>query len=247
MANRAVVAPWQRVLDAGSWQALLNRHVLPKLAHALAELVVNPAQQALEPLEAVLAWRGVLSVEQLHTLLAHGFWPKWHAALQAWLHQGGGGHAPDFEEVSRWYSGWKGLLQQRAPELLRHDGAREQLNAALAAINDALATDEDAPPPPPPPPPAAEAAPGTHGAAYWAASRGDGDELSLRETLERLAASRDLVLMPSGARHDGKQVFRFGGVPLFFDPDKRLIFARLDEGGGFRPASIKQLLEKASA
>ena len=69
--------------------------------------------------------------------------------------------------------------------------------------------------------------------------------MSLRETLERLAASRDLVFMPTGARHDGKQVFRFGGVPLFFDPDKRLLFAKLDEHG-FKPVSIQRLLEKAA-
>ena len=40
-----MVAPWQRVFDAGSWAALLNRHVLPKLAHVLSLLVVNPAAQ----------------------------------------------------------------------------------------------------------------------------------------------------------------------------------------------------------
>ena len=54
-----------------------------------------------------------------------------------------------------------------------------------------------------------------------------------------------LVFMPTGARHEGKQVFRFGGVPLFFDPDKGLIFAKLDTQG-FKPASIQKLLEKAA-
>jgi hypothetical protein len=93
----------------------------------------------------------------------------------------------------------------------------------------------------PPPPPRAPAAPGTYGASRWAAADG---EMSLRETLEKLAASRDLVFMPTGARHEGKQVFRLGGVPLFFDPDKGLIFAKLDTQG-FKPASIQKLLEKA--
>ena len=168
------------------------------------------------------------------------------------------------DQVSQWYLGWKELLTQRAPQLLQHDGAREQLNAALAELNAAAATlnddapplppDDDEPPPPPPPPPdemehaapppppRAPAAPGTYGASRWAAADG---EMSLRETLEKLAASRDLVFMPTGARHEGKQVFRFGGVPLFFDPDKGLIFAKLDTQG-FKPASIQKLLEKAA-
>ena len=172
-------------------------------------------------------------------------------------------HRNTLDQVSQWYLGWKELLTQRAPQLLQHDGAREQLNAALAELNAAAATlnedapplppDGDEPPPPPPPPdemehaapppppPRSAAAPGTYGASRWAA--GDG-EMSLRETLEKLAASRDLVFMPTGARHEGKQVFRFGGVPLFFDPDKGLIFARLDTQG-FKPASIQKLLEKA--
>ena len=83
-AARAVVAPWQRVFDAGSWAALLNRHVLPKLAHVLSLLVVNPAAQELGPLEAVLAWAPLLSADQLYTLLAHGFFPPWLATLRAW-------------------------------------------------------------------------------------------------------------------------------------------------------------------
>ena len=164
-AARAVVAPWRRVLDAGSWSALLQRHVLVKLSHVLSALVINPADQQLGPLEAVLAWvaprverailavpqpapcphaadspgpwlrcahsappgraaaplrarwadavrppmrpgrsrrsRGlappqadVLSTEQLYTLLAHGFFPKWLSTLRQWL-----GQAPAFHEA----------------------------------------------------------------------------------------------------------------------------------------------------
>ena len=166
-AARAVVAPWRRVLAAGSWSALLQRHVLIKLSHVLGELVINPADQQLAPLEAVLAWveprvertilgvpqptalpswgwlswrlaalrtlgtrrslrrsgpdgrmrcghearpkspvsrpchpqADVLSTEQLYTLLAHGFFPKWLSTLRQWL-----GQAPAFYEVG--YRQW---------------------------------------------------------------------------------------------------------------------------------------------
>ena len=85
-AARAVVAPWRRVLDAGSWSALLQRHVLVKLSHVLSALVINPADQQLGPLEAVLAWvaprveRAILAVPQPtpcpHAADSPGPWPR---------------------------------------------------------------------------------------------------------------------------------------------------------------------------
>ena len=35
-------------------------------------------------------------------LLEDHFFPKWHAVLQHWL-----AHAPDYDEVTAWYLGWK--------------------------------------------------------------------------------------------------------------------------------------------
>ena len=91
-AARAVVAPWRRVLDAGSWSALLQRHVLVKLSHVLSTLIINPADQQLGPLEAVLAWvaprvqRAILAVPQPapcpHATDSPGLWLRCaHSAL----------------------------------------------------------------------------------------------------------------------------------------------------------------------
>ena len=49
-----------------------------------------------------------------------------------------------------------------------------------------------------------------------------------------------------GARQDGKQVFSFGGVSLYLDPDKALVYARLGKAG-FKPTSLRALVDAAAS
>ncbi len=44
----------------------------------------------------------MLPRQQLASLLEDHFFPKWHAVLRHWL-----AHAPDYDEVTAWYLGWK--------------------------------------------------------------------------------------------------------------------------------------------
>ena len=104
-------------------------------------------------------------------------------------------------------------------------------------------------PPPPPPPPDAPSLSGSRWSTAAGAAPVEPDfmvDLSLRESLERLAADREIVFMPTGARQDGKQVFSFGGVPLYLDPDKALVYARLGKAG-FKPTSLRALVDAAAS
>ena len=70
--------------------------------------------------------------------------------------------------------------------------------------------------------------------------------------LEGVAAEHDLVFMPAaGLRHDGMQVFIFGGVPVVLDSAKQLIYAKLSPTppapATFVPATLRQLLAEAKA
>ena len=49
--------------------------------------------------------------------------------------------------------------------------------------------------------------------------------------------------MPTGGRHDGKQVYSLGKLPLYIDPDKGLVYARISKDG-FRPVTLRQALER---
>ena len=74
----------------------------------------------------------------------------------------------------------------------------------------------------------------------------DDDEASLREILEAQASQHDLVFMPSGSRHEGKQVFHFGSVPVYVDPDRKIVCARIGKAS-FRPTTIAELLSVATS
>ncbi len=92
-----------QVLDAKDWDALVMRSIVPKLAWALQDvLVINPLQQDLAPFHWLTAWHAVLPQHHMVNLLEFRFFPAWHRVLHHWLSS-----QPDFEEVTRWYLGWK--------------------------------------------------------------------------------------------------------------------------------------------
>lgn len=97
------------------------------------------------------------SGRHLAALLESVFFPKWHAVLHQWLSA-----RPDYDEVTRWFLGWKGLFPE---ELLAHEKVRRGFNLALDLMNQALAgqmgpmADAGVPPPPPPQAPPPEAPP----------------------------------------------------------------------------------------
>ena len=92
-----------QVFDAKDWDALVMRSIVPKLAWALQDvLVINPLQQDLAPFHWLTAWHAVLPQHHMVNLLEFRFFPAWHRVLHHWLSS-----QPDFEEVTRWYLGWK--------------------------------------------------------------------------------------------------------------------------------------------
>jgi tuftelin-interacting protein 11 len=228
----AILVPWRGVFDAGSMEALLGRSILPKLILSLRELVINPLHQNLDPFNWVMSWVDMISPVNFIPLLEMEFFPKWFAVLHNWL----GSAAPNFEEVSKWYSGWKQLFPA---DLQSQPRMQAQFNHALEIMNyhvqrimggGVAAT----PPPQPPTPstvpitpaarqPTSSAAPPTRPSPAATAATSTTKEPTMRDVVARWAEDNDLVFMPQGRAHEGKQVYSFGSLAVYLDKD--LVYA----------------------
>jgi tuftelin-interacting protein 11 len=61
-----------------------------------------------------MEWKELVAPPVLASILEKAFFPKWMQVLTLWLN-----HAPDYDEVTNWYCGWKTML----PDCLRSQPA----------------------------------------------------------------------------------------------------------------------------
>ena len=50
----------------------------------------------------------MIGVRHMATMLEKTFFPRWLQVLCAWL-----GNMPNYDEVTKWYLGWKGLFSEQ--------------------------------------------------------------------------------------------------------------------------------------
>lgn len=95
---------WRRVFGKAEFDRLLTTHLVPRLsAHLRDNFEVNPAEQDLAPLEAVFAWKDLLSLQAIGELLRARFFPKALDIVHQWLSS----ETADLEEVSKWLQWWQ--------------------------------------------------------------------------------------------------------------------------------------------
>ncbi|KAL3695106.1 hypothetical protein R1sor_008757 [Riccia sorocarpa] len=246
----SLLSPWQAVFDAASWEQLLVRSIIPKLMYALQQLVVNPANQQLDPFNWVMAWATAVPIHHMAGMLEAGFFPQWQQVLYQWLCAN-----PNFDEVTQWYLGWKSLFPT---ELLANERIRRQLNVALAMMKQAV---EGAP----------VVQPGArenvsylqvteqrqfesqqqaaftqqqqqHAASTYGVDNHVAENMSLKDILEGFAQENDVPFVPKlGRFHEGLQVYGFGTVSTCVDSANQKLLAQT--GDRWMPVSLEQLLE----
>lgn len=235
---RAIIAPWKGVFNNDVFQNFLLANIIPKLQLALSELVINPLHQDLDKFNQVWEWSDIISAvcgdATLAQLLHKIFFPKWMQTLVIWLNQN-----PNFEEVSRWYLGWKGQFPDR---ILQQPLVKEHLRRALELMQ--RSTDASLPPgmhipipEPTPPPPSIKPLMDIQITPI-------APKLEFKELVSQKCSERGVIFAPMpGRRESGKQVYRVG--KLFCYIDRNVIMLTDGSFTTWSPVSIAVLIERA--
>ncbi|KAF9122781.1 hypothetical protein BGW39_009492 [Mortierella sp. 14UC] len=128
-----VLKPWRDVFEAADMELLLLKSVLPKLVEGLGAFEVNPRDQKIEILKAVLPWYPFFPSTTFSSLLVNEFFPKWHQVLYLWLTHPS---TTDLDQISQWYQWWKSLFPA---ELLQETGVATGFRQGLDMINQFMA------------------------------------------------------------------------------------------------------------
>ncbi|KAL3835164.1 hypothetical protein ACJIZ3_009900 [Penstemon smallii] len=252
MSAYYILSPWKTVFDPASWEQLMVRYIIPKLLAVMHDLQINPANQTLDQFYWVRTWASVIPTHHMLQLMDI-FFNKWQEVLYHWLCSN-----PNFEEVTKWYLGWKELLP---PELQANEHIRYRLNVGLDMMNQAVEGLE-------------VAQPGLKEnlsylrvreqrqfetqkkAAAEAQQRGSvglgnggqvegvsgGPEMSLKEVIEIHAQQNGLLFKPKpGRTQDGHQIYGFGNISIIIDTLNQKVFAQTEDRWSL--VSLEQLLE----
>jgi tuftelin-interacting protein 11 len=193
-----------QVFDAGEWDAMMLKYIVPKLGRTLREdFRVNPRDQKMEPLQNVLQWSEIIRPSIFSQLLETEFFPKWLDILHIWLIQ----PKVNFGEVAIWYSFWK----EAFPEAIRNLSAVSRgFTRGLQLMNRAIELGPRAPTELARPDFLAEisgpSSPVRNGVKdevkIPARSSARIHEITFRSIVEEFVASHNLLFVPTGRAHE---------------------------------------------
>nr|GMD00954.1 septin and tuftelin-interacting protein 1 homolog 1-like [Ipomoea batatas] len=239
MSAYYILSPWKTVFTPSSWGELMGRFIVPKLLAVMNEFQVNPANQSLDQFYWVRTWATVIPIHQMLPLMDI-FFNKWQEVLYHWLCSN-----PDFEQVTKWFLGWKELLP---PQLFANSHIRYRLIVGQDMMNQAAENREVVHPSL------------RDNMSYLralenmqfeteknvAAQQGDnidsGSELSLKAIIEAHAQQNGLLFKPKPGRiHDGYQIYGFGSLSIIMDSLNEKVFAQIEDK--WSPMCLEMLLE----
>ncbi|KAG6866595.1 hypothetical protein C0991_002083 [Blastosporella zonata] len=244
---------WREVFDAGEWDAMLLKYVVPKLGATLRDdFHVNPRDQKMEPLQHVLQWADIIRPSILSQILETEFFPKWLDVLHVWLIQ----PRVSFEEVAQWYSFWKGSFPETVQAL---SGVGRGFTRGLQLMNKAIELGPDAPTQLARPDFRAElSAPNTplRNGAKAPPKRPStlAHEITFKSIAEDFAATHNLLFIPVGRAHELSRMPLYrvsptadgkGGLLVYVQDDA--VWAPAPEGEGYRAISLEDMVLRANS
>lgn len=245
---------WQSVLQ-NELPPLLLRHLLPRLAAHLSEnLVIDPTDQDLGPLNQVLQWSPFFASSTIAHLLVVEYFSKWHQTLYLWLTA-----SPNYEEIRDWFQWWKEQLHLLCPDINALSTIAAEWTRGLETISLALDLGPDAAsqlPPPPRGPALALSTPKTAPSKKPApTSHIQETPITFRDIVEHWCAEQGLIMMPlrEADPSTGFPLFRItasasgrGGVVVYLKGDVLWVRGSASgvEGKGFMPLGLDEGLAK---
>lgn len=198
---RAMLTPWKGAFGEGEMTSFLLKHIIPKLQITLSELIINPLQQDLELWNQVWEWHEIIPTLLMAQLLDKFFFPKWMQTLVIWLNQ-----APNLDQISRWYTGWKNLLTD---DILQQTAIKEHFRRALELMHRATGAPSESSTPPPPTIPniMQQSVQESKPPALMDLQIDPPVQLEFKELVSQRCAERGIIFAPMpGRREFGKQV-----------------------------------------
>ncbi|CAI8029156.1 Tuftelin-interacting protein 11 [Geodia barretti] len=244
LSAHKILEPWVQVFSKETMEAFVVRHILPKLAYCIQTMAINPHSQDISPFEWVMTWRDMLPAHQYASMLDQNLFPRWMQVLSSWL-----SNSPNYNEVTKWYSGWKSMLD---PGLLNEPSIKRRLGQALDMMNHAVS---------------GTFVPGVReNMAYFTSnerrSTAVGSEavgrqrvsalqnaisapvsVSFKDIIEKLAEEHGILFMPvpGQKRYEGKALYHFGRATVYLDRG----VAFVSRGDRWAPTSLDELVQLA--
>ena len=246
--KNVILTSLSQVFDAGDWDAMLLKYIVPKLGSRLREdFRVNPRQQDMQPLQDVLAWEKLLRLSIISQILEIEFFPKWLDVLNIWLVE----PRASLEEVSRWYSFWKESFSEA---LQATPGVSRGFTRGLQLMTKALELGPNASTQLPRPDytaPLAEAALTAKTKEKPRPVRVQ--EITFRSIVEEYASSHNLLFVPTGKAHEQSRMPLYrvspsadgkGGVLVYIQDDA--VWAASDGGREYRAITLEDMVLRAT-
>ncbi|KII85866.1 hypothetical protein PLICRDRAFT_115444 [Plicaturopsis crispa FD-325 SS-3] len=239
---------WKDVFDAGDWDNMLLKYVVPKLGATLRnDFRVNPRAQDMAPFQHVLAWYDTLRPSVFAQILETEFFPKWLDVLHVWLIQ----PRVSTTEVADWFDRWKDTLPKSAQAL---PGIANGFTRGLQLMNKALELGPNAPTQLPRPDHSAPQTLESLGAKRDVPAKARPartQEITFRSVVEEFAAAHNLLFIPTGRAHELSRMPLFR-VSATADGRGGLLVYLLDDAvwapspDGYRAVSLEDMVLRAN-
>lgn len=226
---------WKKAFP-GPVDQMLVKHLLPRLAEHLRSLEIDPADQKLGVVSAVMAWKPVFSSQVIAELLHSAFFPNFYSVLHSWSSYA----EAQYAEIGTWVRWWKDETLGDYLADLESDWiqAYNLINAALDLLDlngdrDTIMEDLPLPNVEPERVAAAPATPQPSRSKKPDPAPQEAEDVSFKDYVDSWCAEQDLLLMPLRKKDEttGMALFRIaasavgaGGVVVHFQGDN--VFAQ---------------------